>query len=117
MVHACIEGSLADIFRKRCPPAIALLAALAVGNGVSPHVAYASATIVPISNHHGPGESVQIGNGKFNNNSVLVNASTSDRAVQGIRNGNAGGKIINGQVICRWKIRCKVIQRAVISDP
>lgn len=80
--------------------------------------ARASAAIVPTSPHPGHGASVQIfGNGKFNKNSFLVNTNLSDHAVQAVRNGNAGGKIINNEAMCKWKINCKLIQRAVIFDP
>lgn len=119
MVHSYVEGPPADTLRKRCPLTLALLVALVAGGCVELlAAAHASAAIVSISPHPGHGTSIQsFGNGKFNKNSLLVNSAISDRAVLGIRNANSGGKAINIQATCKWKLRCKFNQRAVLFNP
>jgi hypothetical protein len=119
MVYPCIEGPLAETLRKLCLSTLALLISLAASRCIgSQTMAYASATIVPASPHPGPGASIQsFGNGKSNKNDFLIGTIVNDRSgMQGIRNGNAGGKIISSQAICNRKIHCKLNQRAIISD-
>lgn len=118
MVYSCVEGPPAANSRKRCPPTLALLVALAAGGCVESQAAvHASAAIV--STHHpGHGASIQsFGNGRYNKNAFLINSTTSDRAVQGVRNAGAGGRIINMQAFCKRKLRCKLTQRAAMFLP
>jgi hypothetical protein len=119
MAYPRIEGTLADALRKRCLPTLTLLLALAAGRCLGPQAAaYASVTIFSAFPHPGPGASHQsFGNGKSNKNVFLIGTIVIDKSVQGIRNGNAGGRIISGQAICKWKRNCKLNQRALIFDP
>ena len=100
-----IEGTLADALRKRCLPTLALLLALAAGRCLGPQAAAcASVTIFPAFPHPGTGASTQSnGNGKFNKNVYLIGSIVIDKSVQGIRNGNAGGRIINSQALCNGR--------------
>jgi hypothetical protein len=113
LIYMCIKDLFTGIPCRRYLSAFGLLPALVVGSPA----AYAAVAVVPASHHHGDGALIQtFGNGKFNKNTFLVNSTISDRAVQGIRNANAGGNTVNVQGLCKWKLRCKLIQRTTV-DP
>jgi hypothetical protein len=74
-----------------------------------------SSTAVP--DHGGGWPGNNLGNGRNNRNSFIINSPSISHDIQHIRNVNVGGHTVTPAAICKKTRRCKIIQRLVVVDP
>jgi hypothetical protein len=105
--------------RRTRSPARLWVAALILGAGLAIETdANAGAAPPVVVLHGGSGGPVgNLGNGKFNRNSFVINSPSFSHDIQHIRNINVGGNTLTPAAVCKHHVRrCTIIQRAIV-DP
>ncbi|WP_141959136.1 hypothetical protein [Actinoallomurus bryophytorum] len=92
--------------------------ALALGAGLSIE-ADASAGVASSAISQGSGGPVgNLGNGRHNRNSFVINSPSISNDIQHIRNINVGGNTVTPAAMCKRHVRrCKIIQHLVVDYP
>ena len=91
--------------------------ALALGAGLSIG-ADANAGVAVVRGGGSGGPVGNLGNGRNNRNSFVVNSPSISHDIQHIRNINVGGNTITPAAMCKRHVRwCKIDQRLVFIDP
>jgi hypothetical protein len=113
------SGSFSTAVADMSSVAVATVAVVAFGGGVSSHVRADAATIsrspAMAFDYHGGGGDQRDGNGEFNRISAPFNSPNFMRGVQHVINANSGGRTINQSGICKKRSHCKLSQRAYMG--
>jgi hypothetical protein len=94
--------------------------ALALGAGLSIEAAanagVASSVVTLGGGSGGPVDN--LGNGRHNRNSFVINSPSISHDIQHIRNINVGGNTVTPAAMCKRHVRrCKIIQHLVVAYP
>jgi hypothetical protein len=95
-----------------CVAALALTAGLAIATDAN-----AGVTSSAVALAHGSGGPVgDLGNGRNNRNSFVINSPSISHDIQHIRNINVGGNTVTPAAMCKRHVRrCTIIQRFVVD--
>lgn len=95
-----------------CVATLALAAGLAITTDANAGVTSSAVTLA-----HGSGGPVgNLGNGRNNRNSFVINSPSFSHDIQHIRNINVGGNTVTPAAMCKRHVRrCTIIQRFAVD--